>query len=214
MKRLWLILGCLLILWTSAGAEPARRVLMMVPDDFMWPEYALPRRCYEKAGFRVSVAGKSAAPIRPDARNFKAYAEAAPLAPDLSFEAVKVNDYDAITFVGGNGAWHDFFPNAAAHRVLKDAMQSQRLVGLICASTGLLGLVDNLDGEGRPLAEGKRVVGYFRVAGILKLLGRVDYQDGGVQEVGVVRDGLLITGRNPESSQLFGETVVEALLQR
>lgn len=198
-----------LLLSASLWAE-GPKVLVMLPDDFMWPEYALPRALYEQAGFQVVVAGKEARERQPDWRYAKQFPDEKAVAPDLTFDKVVVSDYAAVTFVGGNGAWHDFFPNPAAHRVLREALSGSRPVGLICASTGLLALADNFDG-GAPVARGKRVVGYFRVAGMLRQLGQVEYVDGGEKEPGVAQDGLLVTGRNPESSQLFGEKMVQVL---
>ncbi|ODT59460.1 hypothetical protein ABS71_17835 [bacterium SCN 62-11] len=186
-------------------------MLVMLPDDFMWPEYALPRALYEKAGFQVVVAGKEARERQPDWRYAKQFPDENAVLPNLTFDQVVVAEYAAVTFVGGNGAWHDFFPNPAAHRVLRQALAGPRPVGLICASTGLLALADNFDGQ-KPLARGKRVVGYFRVAGMLRQLGQVDYVEGGEKEPGVAQDGLLVTGRNPESSQLFGERMVQVLM--
>lgn len=183
----------------------------MLPGDFMWPEYAVPRALYEKAGYRVVVAGLDSSDRQPDWRYLKQFPDEKAVPPDLTFDQVKVEDYAAVTFVGGNGAWHDFFPSTAAHRVLREALAGARPVGLICSATGLLAMADNFNGEGQPLAAGKRVVGYFRVAGMLKKLGRVDYLEGGEKEPGVAQDGNLVTGRNPESAQLFGEKMVEVL---
>lgn len=188
-------------------------VLMMVPNDFMWPEYSEPKRLYEAAGFKISTAGRFREQVRPDRRNIKDYPEAAPLQVDMTFDDVNVDDYAAITFVAGNGAWHDFFPNQRVHHILKDAMDKDKIVGLLCASTGLLGLANNWDGQS-PIAAGKKAVGYFRVAGIIQNLGKVDYVDGGQREPGVMVDGNLVTGRNPESSTLFGEKIVEVLRQK
>lgn len=204
----------LLVLALSAPAlaeSATKRVLMMVPDDFMWPEYGTPRALYEKAGHRVTVAGRFPGEVKPDRRNKKDYPESGPVKVDLVFDRVNVQDYDAITFVAGNGAWHDFFPAEPVHKVLKSAFERKMLVGLICASTGLLGMVDNVDGDGKPLAEGRKVVGYWRVAGILKKLGRVNLVEGGKTEPGVAVDGKLVTGRNPESAELFGKAIVGEL---
>ena len=81
----------------------------------------------------------------------------------------------------------------------------------MCASTGLLGLVENWDGQGKPIAAGKKVVGYFRVEGLLRTLGKVEYVAGGPKEPGVSVDGNLVTGRNPESSTIFGQKIVEVV---
>ena len=111
------LLACLL-LSASVWADPSKKVLIMLPDDFMWPEYEVPWALYVLAGYEPVVAGKEAGERRPDARYTKQFPDGHPIKPDLLFEQVKVVDYAAVTFVGGNGAWHDFFPNSAAHRVL------------------------------------------------------------------------------------------------
>lgn len=55
------------------------------------------------------------------------------------------------------------------------------------------------------------MTGYFRVEGMLRNLGKVDYDPGVADKPYVVVDGNLITGRDPLSAQRFGETMVERL---
>ena len=148
----------LLLLIFSFSASANTRVLMMIPNDFMWPEYSEPRKAYEAAGFKIKTAGKYKELVEPDRRNVRDYPEAKPVAVDLSFDEVKVDDYDAITFVGGNGAWHDFFPNLKVHDLVKEAFAKNKIIGLLCSSTGLLGLIGNWDGQQKPIAEGRKVV--------------------------------------------------------
>jgi putative intracellular protease/amidase len=205
---------CLSLVTKPLAAAPTTRVLMLVPDDFMWPEFYVPQQLYAKAGFVVTVAGRFPEDVRPDRRNAKDFPASHPLHVDVTFDKVKVEDYDAVTCVAGNGAWHDFFPNETVHKIIKQALERKILVGLLCASTGLLGFIDNPSGDAKPIAEGKTVVGYFRVAGILKHLGHVKLIDGGRTEPGIAVDGNLVTGRNPESSELFGRKVVEILSRR
>lgn len=183
------------------------RILMLINAGFMPPEYQLPRQLYQAAGFQVTVAAKHLAPISPDAR----YADAPAVRPDLRFDQIVLGDYDALTFVGGNGAWTDFFPNDTVHALLRDALQRNMVTGLLCASTGLLGLAGNYSGQGVPVAKGRRVTGYYRVESLLRELGELRYEAGDPQQPHVVVDGNLITGRDPLSSQLFGETVVQRL---
>lgn len=209
----------LLSLYASAPALASKRVLMLVPNDFMWPEYGLPSSLYREAGFEVKVAARFKETVSPDRRNMVQGSplfspEAAPIKADVTFDDVNVEEFDAITFVAGNGAWHDFFPNDTVHRIVTTAFQKGKIVGLLCASTGLLGIVGNYDGAQKPVAEGRKVVGYYRVEGILKNLGKTKYQAGGRNEPAVVVDGNLVTGRNPESSKVFGEKIVELLLKR
>lgn len=206
-----IIAAILFILLSANPAFAMKKVLMMIPDDFMWPEYSEPRALYEQAGFEVVTAGKYKEAIKPDRRNKNDYPESETIIPDLSFDEVNVSEFDAVTFVAGNGAWHDFFPNQTVHAIVSETIKQGRVLGLLCASTGLLGFVDNWDGSGKAIAEGKRVTGYFRVEGILRKLGRVNFISGGQREPSVVVDGKLITGRNPESSRVFGEAIIQSL---
>ncbi len=211
------LLTVLLISFASS-ALAGKKVLMMVPNDFMWPEYALPLKAYQEAGFQVKTAGRFKEVVNPDRRNLLKdnalyFADAKPITVDMSFEEVNVDNYDAVTFVAGNGAWHDFFPSDVVHKIVINTFQKNKVLGLLCASTGLLGIAGNYDGR-TPLAENRKVVGYYRVEGLLKSMGRTNYQTGGRNEAAVEVDGNIITGRNPESSQIFGAKVVDVLLGR
>lgn len=202
------------VMQAAAGAVggPAGHILVMVPDDFMWPEFDLPVRQYREAGYEVTIATKNGQAANPDHRNYGRFDGVRPLEADVSFAEVDVSKFDAVTTVGGNGAWHDFFPDANAHRVLSESLQSGKVTGLICASTGTLAMINNFEGD-TPIAADRKVTGYFKVEGLLRNVGQVDFVDGAPDEVTVVQDGNLITGRNPESSELFGQRVLEALSQ-
>lgn len=206
-----LLLCCSLPALADTPQQPARplKVLMMLNEGFWAPEYYLPRKAFDQAGIQVTVAAKYPGFVHPDKRN----AEAPPVPVDLSFEQVNAQDYDAIAFTGGNGAWTDYFPNDKVHSLLKDFLGAGKPTGLLCASTGLLGVAHNYNGQGTPLAAGRHVTGYFRVEGLLRELGKVKYDGGDPNQPYVVIDGNLITGRDPMSAQLFGETMVKVLKQ-
>ena len=211
----WIVSLFMICLVSVPAFSAQRKILIMVPDDFMWPEYELPRAAYEKAGFTVFVAAKSKDVVTPDRRNKAEYPDSHPVKPDFTFDELKlplVDQYEALTFVGGNGAWHDFFPTTRVHEILASSLREKKMiVGLLCASTGLLGVAANYDGRSKPVAEGRKVVGYYKVEGLLRDLGKVKFVAGKNDEVTVVRDDNLVTGRNPQSSQKFGEEIVAAL---
>ena len=191
----------------EAAPPKPKRVLMMISEGFFAPEYYEPRKIFEKAGFQITVAGKYSGLVAPDRRN----TEFSPVKVDTTFDKADINQFDALVFAGGNGAWEDFFPNEDVHRILTDAMSKKLLLGLLCSSTGLLAVANNLDGQGKPIAEGRNVTGYQRVEGLLRVLGKVKYDAGEKGKPHVVVDGDLITGRDPISSTLFGETIAKRL---
>lgn len=207
MKTLLLALALLGSLTAEARAMN-KKVLMMISEGFYAPEYFLPRKAFEDRGYEIVVATRYDIPTSPDRRLLNDYPA---VKGDITFDKIKVGDFDAIVFAGGNGAWEDFFPNEDVHRALTDFMNAGKVVALLCSSTGLLGVANNLSGDGEPIAKGRHVTGYSRVAGILKKLGQVNYDAGEAGKPYVVVDGKLVTGRDPISSELFGKKVIEVL---
>ncbi len=194
---------------TSAFAvNQAPRVLMIVNEGFWAPEHYKPREIFEKASFVITVAAKHVGDVYPDVRN----TEYSSVKADLVFSQVNIKDYDAVVFAGGNGAWTDYFPNEEVHRILKESLNSGKIVGLICSSTGLLGLANNFDGQA-PLAAGRKVTGYYRVRGLLEKMGLVSYDAGIEAKPHVVVDDKLVTGRDPISSELFGQILLKVILE-
>ena len=204
MNWLHFVVGLTLAFSLSARATEPKKVLMIINEGFMAPEYLEPRQAFDQAGFRVTVAAKHRGEIRPDIRN----TDTPPVNADLAFTEVDVRQFDAITFAGGNGAWTDYFPDVTVHKILTDALASGMPTGLICTATGLLGIANNFDGQSKPLAAGRHVTGYYRVEGILRQLGKVRYDAGEKNQPLAVVDGNLITARDPISAKRFGEVMV------
>lgn len=203
--------ACLALGRPASAKNTPKRIVFFISEGFYATEYYEPRAIFDKEGFKVQVAAKLPHPVRPDPRQWETYP---PVKPDLTFDQVEVSSFDAIVFAGGNGAWEDFFPNDAVHKLLSRSLESGKLTALLCSSTGLLGVANNLNGQSKPIAEGRHVTGYYRVEGLLRNLGRVNYDPGEAGKPHVVTDGNLITGRDPSSAKLFGETVARALKKR
>lgn len=205
-KVKWLILLLSLVILNAYASE--KKILMFISNGFYAPEYYKPRAIFEANGYKITVAAKYNGLTMPDKRNI----DSMPVRADITFENVDVDKYDAFVFVGGNGAWEDFFPNETVHRLLSSSsLNRSKVVALLCSSTGLLGVANNLSGTERPIAEGRHVTGYKRVVGLLTVLGKVHYDPGIKGKPHVIVDKNLITGRDPISSNLFAETIVDAL---
>lgn len=204
LKRIGAILITFLV--PLAQGQNSPRILMIVNEGFWAPEHFKPREIFEKAGFSITVAAKNVGKVSPDIRN----TEYRPVVASLSFAEVEINNFDAIVFAGGNGAWTDYFPNEQAHRILKQSLDAGKIVGLVCSSTGLLGVANNFDGT-TPLVPGRKVTGYYRVRAILEKVGAVSYSSGTEGKPYVVIDEKLVTGRDPLSSELFGETLLKMI---
>ena len=207
MKVIILLLSIFILPFMAMAEQHTPKVLMVLNEGYRPEEYFTPRKSFDQAGFDVKVAGHYEGKILPSRKHIS---EVPPVPTDLTFDRVLVKDYDAVVFVGGNGAWNDFLPSPAVHKILLDSIKDEKITALICAATGLLATADNLDGA-HPHFKGRHVTGFFEVAGILKRLGLVNYDSGVDGKPFVVTDGKLITGRDPISAELFGRTIVAAL---
>ncbi len=205
MRSLFLALTLLFCLAQSSIA--ASKVLIMLNHGYRPEEYFEPRKAFDAAGFDVKVAALYPGEVLPSRKHVD---KVPAVHADLTFDKVAVDDYDAVVFVGGNGAWNEIIPNKEAHRILMDSVKKNKVTALICAATGVLATANNLDGSS-PQFKGKHVTGYFEVEGLLKKQGLLNYDPGEAGKPFVLRDGKLITGRDPVSASLFAETVVKAL---
>lgn len=205
MKQLLAALAITLLSQSAALAAP--KILMVLNEGYRPEEYFEPRKIFDQAGFAVKVASHYKGNVLPSRKHIS---EVPPVPADLTFEEVSVNGYDAVVFVGGNGAWNEFLPSPAVHKILLDSVKEGKLTALICAATGLLATAGNLDGT-HPQFKDRHVTGFFEVEGLLKKVGLLNYDGGTPGKPYVVTDGKLITGRDPISSKLFGETIVTAL---
>ena len=203
-----ILFSFIFLLSATTFANEPKKILMIINEGFQVDEYFVPRKVFESQGYKIATASRYGGVVSPGRKYLDQYK---PVDTDLSFEQVKVNDYDAITFAGGAGAWTDYFPNKTLHQILLNATQNRNIiVGLICAGTVVLATANNLDGA-TPQFKGRHVTGYGEVSGLLKLQGQVNYESGDLSRPHVVEDGNLITGRDPMSSQLFAEKIIKRL---
>ncbi len=171
------------------GTLSGKRVLMVIASQqFRDEEYLKPRAILEGVGAKVTVASSSL----KEAVGMLGLK----VRPDLLVKDARVEEYDAVVFVGGAGAT-EYWDNPAAHELARSAFSAGKPTTAIClapmtlANAGLL--------KGRKATIWKDAVGDFKSKGVV-YTGRA-----------VERDGKLITGSGPEAAEEFGQALVEAL---
>ena len=206
----YLVFSLLVLTQLTLAKAQQTKVLMIINEGFQPAEYLEPRALFEKEGYLIKTASRYGGKTAPGRK----YTDVAPVNTDYSFEQIKIEDFDVVTFTGGGGAWSDYFPNKTLHKVLVTALASPRLVvGLICAGTGLLATANNLDGR-TPQFAGRKITGYGEVEGLLTQVGKLNYSSGDLSKPYVVVDKNLVTGRDPMSSKLFGENLIAIINKR
>jgi protease I len=169
-----------------------KQVLMVLAQEsFRDEEYLEPRKVFEKKGYDVTVASNTA----DIARGVKG----GKVQPDITIADAVAGDYDAIVVVGGGGSRQYLWDNVKLRALLKNADKAGKVLAAICISPVVLAKAGLLKGK-------KSTV--FKDDAAIKILKKngAKYED---QEA--IRDGRIVTGRDPKAAKLFGETVVEVL---
>ena len=145
------------------------------------------------------------------------------LAHSLVLATIKEEDYDAIFYPGGHGPLWDLSIDKDSIHLIESFYGNNKPVAAVCHAPAIFRYTKNTVGE--PLVRGKRVTGFtneeeeavqltkvvpFLVEDMLKANG-ADYSKVANWQPYAVKDGLLITGQNPASSQLVAEKLADTL---
>jgi putative intracellular protease/amidase len=203
---------------------------------FWLEELAAPYYVFKDAGAEVVLVSpeggrppldpKSAEPsFQTDTtRRFEADAAAmAVLAETGRLDAVGHEGFDAVFYPGGHGPLWDLAEDKASIALIEASLAAGKPVAAVCHAPGVLRHVKNADGT--PLVRGQAVSGFANseeaAAGLTDvvpfLVEDMLTQNGGKYsraadwQPHVVRDGLLITGQNPASSEPAAKALLALL---
>jgi putative intracellular protease/amidase len=148
------------------------------------------------------------------------------VANTLKLKDVNNNDYDAVFYPGGHGPLWDLANDAISIELIEKFYNSQKPIAFVCHAPAALIKVKAENGQ--PLVMGKKVTGFsdteeevvgltkvvpFLLEDELKKLG-AHYSKGSDWASHVERDGLLITGQNPASSEAVAHLLLKALTEK
>ena len=173
---------------------------------------------------QVSLAPESAGG-EDRAQGFRDYLEKidSELANPLVLADVDIDAYDAVVMPGGHGPMADLYKDADLGRLLVAANRSGKIIAPFCH--GPAGLLSATDDDGGFAFKGRRLTVFtneeelgggtgentpWLVEDALKEKGAV-IENAAAWSSNVVRDGNLITGQNPQSSDAVAKEVLAAL---
>lgn len=164
-------------------------VLVIAEKIFRDEEYQVPKDILSKAGVNVITAsttigeavGKLGLKVKPD----------------ILVSRIEVDKLDALVFIGGGGA-EQYSHDPLSHRLAKEAVEKEKILGAICIAPGIL--------ANAGLLKGKKATVFPSGSENLKKGGAI--YTGSDVEI----DGKLITGCGPEAATKFGEELVKMLL--
>ena len=203
---------------------------------FWLEEFAAPYYVFKDAGCQVTLASpaggqppldpKSDAPEFQTAatHRFRADDEAvAALAATLPLAQVRLEAFDAVFYPGGHGPLWDLAEDPHSIALIEQALSAGKPLAAVCHAPGIFRHTRRPDGA--PLVQGLQVTGFsnseeaavqltdvvpFLVEEMLQGHGAL-YSKGADWLPYVRRDGLLITGQNPASSELTALTLLASL---
>lgn len=145
------------------------------------------------------------------------------LAQSVKLSEVKQENYDAVFYPGGHGPLWDLANDITSISLIEDFYKNGKPVVFVCHAPGALIKVKSPNGE--PLVKGKELTGFsnseeeavqltdvvpFLLEDELNRLGG-NYSKGADWGSYVKKDGLLITGQNPASSEEAAKMLLETL---
>jgi protease I len=173
------------------GTKTKKAAMIIASNNFRDEELFETKRQLEEANITTVIASTKKSLIK-GILGGKAKAE-------ILVDEINVDDYDAIIFVGGSGA-RQYFENHTALNIARQAKEKGKILGAICIAPTILSNAGILNGV--------RVTSYPSEENRLKKAG-AKYTGTNVEQ-----DGLIITGKGPQSATQFGITIAEALAKK
>lgn len=206
------------------------------PTGVWFEELTTPYYHFTDAGFEVVLASPKGGlvPVDPQSREeatssvvrFTSDAKAmSQLENSLPLVEVSSTDYAAIFLPGGHGTMFDLPDDSVLAVLLEAFWQDRKVVAAVCH--GPAGLLGARDEQGNPLVAGRKVSAFSNdeedAAGLsdampflletrIRELGGL-YEGAPKFEPYAVKDGRLVTGQNPMSSELVAQLTIQAIAQ-
>jgi putative intracellular protease/amidase len=207
-----------------------------VKTGFWIEEFAAPYYVMADAGVELTIASPKGGqpPIDPKSELPDAQTPATKrfnedpelkkkLANTVKLSEVNQTFYDAVFYPGGHGPLWDLTNDSTSISLIEDFYKYRKPVVFVCHAPASLIKVKAPDGE--PLVKGKEVTGFsnteedavkltkvvpFLLEDELKKLG-ANYSKGPDWGSHVIKDGLLITGQNPASSEEAAKLLLKTI---
>lgn len=169
-----------------------KKILMIIASqNFRDEEYLKPKSIFIKSGANVTTASSKLGELKGML--------GAKVKPDILIDKVNPLEFDAIVLVGGIGAT-EYFDNKTVHNIFQTAVKNNKIIAAICISPATLANAGVLKGKKATVFSSEKEA---------LISGGANYVD-----VPVVKDGKVITARDPNAADEFGQTIKKALLEK
>jgi protease I len=163
-------------------------VMVISHEGFRDEELLEPKGVLEKNNIKVKIASTALSQAQGKL--------GALINPDILFKNINLVDFDALVFIGGPGSLK-YWDDPIAHKLLKDAISSGKIVAGICSAVVTLAKSGILRGKRATVFPGDSR----------------ELIDNGVNYTAapIEKDGNIITAVGPQAAKAFGEEIIKAL---
>ena len=175
-----------------AHALAGKHILMVIAqNDFRDEELLTPKALFEDAGAQVTVAANAPGTCTGML--------GATVQASLAVRDAQAANYHALVIPGGGGSPKYLWHNKDLHDLIHAFRNSGKQTHAICLSPAVLAIAGVLKGKRATVYATPESKAAFEQAGATYI------------DEPVVTDGDLVTGRDPDAAQAFGERVVQML---
>ncbi len=171
----------------------AKVALIIAFQDFRDEEYFIPKEKLEKAGFETKTVSTSKGKAMG---SLGGETEAEILISELN-----VLEFDAVLFLGGPGA-HKMIDNENCHRIARETLDGEKILGAICIAPTILARAGVL--KGRKATVWRSNMDKSAVK-ILESSGAIYTPDS------LTEDGNIITASGPSLAEVFAKKIISKL---
>ncbi len=163
-------------------------------------EYGIPKKIIEQAGYMVTTASDQSGIATSAPKQGTADITTITTADiDIPIEAINIDRYDAVVFIGGPGAL-SCLDNQQSYALLKKAYNARKIIGAICIAPRILAKAGIL--------RGKRATGWDEDGALREIFLSHDVT---YEPRPLVVDGTIVTATGPQVAYEFGAKIVEQL---
>jgi len=165
-----------------------KALMIVAPQDFRDEELFKPKAILEKTGIKIIIASKGVIEAQGSLGG--------KIKVDKDLKDVKIDDYEAIIFVGGSGS-SIYFNDPEALDLAKQAYKKGKIVAAICIAPSIL--------ANSGILQGKKATAFSSESENLKAKGA--YFTG----ENITLDGKIITAYGPQAASGFGKEILKSL---
>ncbi len=174
-----------------------KKILMIIPPEkFRDEELDIPKEYFEGHGVKVIIASTKKGECHG---MFGKHIES-----KLSMKDVKVDDYDAIVFVGGAGT-PIVRSEAESTKIAKEGVGAGKIMGAICWAPTILAKAGVLRGKRASVWLGDDPEYEMKTDKVMEKFGAA------VGSEGLVVDGKIVTADGPANAKKFAQAIVGLL---